>query len=60
MFVASAEFAQRPRRRLTVTPAGRKVLTRGLALLSDAFDARLTRLNAGEQAELRTLLEKMS
>lgn len=48
------------RHRLTVTPSGRKVMARGLALLSDAFGARLSRLDAAEQAELKVLLEKMS
>ncbi|MFP2898043.1 MarR family winged helix-turn-helix transcriptional regulator [Corallococcus sp. 4LFB] len=48
------------RHRLQVTPAGRKVTSRGLALLSDAFGARLGRLSAAEQAELRSLLEKLS
>lgn len=48
------------RHRLHVTPAGRKVMMRGLALLSDAFGERLGRLSAAQQAELRTLLEKMS
>ncbi len=48
------------RHRLIVTPAGRKVMTRGLALLSEAFGARLARLTAAEQSELRALLEKLS
>ncbi|WP_171446466.1 MarR family winged helix-turn-helix transcriptional regulator [Corallococcus carmarthensis] len=48
------------RHRLQVTPSGRKVTARGLALLSDAFGARLGRLSAAEQAELRSLLEKLS
>lgn len=48
------------RYRLSVTPAGRKVLTRGLALLSDAFGQRLHRLSAAEQAQLNQLLEKLS
>ncbi|GMU11360.1 MarR family winged helix-turn-helix transcriptional regulator [Corallococcus caeni] len=48
------------RHRLQVTPAGRKVTSRGLALLSDAFGARLGRLSAAEQAELGRLLEKLS
>ena len=48
------------RHRLQTTPAGRKILTRGLALLSDAFGARLARLTAAEQEELEKLLEKMS
>ncbi|MHA7629861.1 MarR family winged helix-turn-helix transcriptional regulator [Corallococcus sp. M7] len=48
------------RHRLQVTPAGRKVTAKGLTLLSEAFGARLGRLSAAEQAELRSLLEKMS
>ena len=32
----------------------------GLALLSDAFGARLGRLSAAQQASLRTLLEKLN
>jgi DNA-binding MarR family transcriptional regulator len=48
------------RHRITVTPAGRKVLTRGLAVLSEAFGARLARLSASEQADLKTLLEKLT
>jgi DNA-binding MarR family transcriptional regulator len=48
------------RHRLLLTPAGRKVMTRGLALLSEAFGARLRRLTAAQQQELRVLLEKMS
>ena len=48
------------RHRLLVTTAGRKVLTRGLALLSEAFGARLSRLSSGEQTELKGLLEKLS
>ncbi|AFE04836.1 MarR family transcriptional regulator [Corallococcus coralloides DSM 2259] len=48
------------RHRLQVTPAGRKVTARGLAMLSEAFSVRLGRLSAAEQAELRSLLEKMS
>lgn len=47
------------RHRLLVTPAGRKVLTQGLERLSHAFGARLGRLTAAQQAELRALLEKM-
>jgi hypothetical protein len=43
-----------------VTPAGRKVMTRGLALLSDAFGARLDRLTTTEQGLLKTVLEKMN
>jgi DNA-binding MarR family transcriptional regulator len=48
------------RHRLNVTAAGKKVLTRGLALLSDAFGARLTRLTAAEREKLEILLEKMT
>ncbi|PCC71286.1 DNA-binding transcriptional regulator, MarR family [Nannocystis exedens] len=45
--------------RLAVTPAGRKVMQRGLTLLADAFAERLGRLSVGEQAQLRGLLEKL-
>jgi DNA-binding MarR family transcriptional regulator len=48
------------RHRILVTPAGRKILGRGLALLSKAFSARLARLSAAEQAQLASILEKMS
>jgi DNA-binding MarR family transcriptional regulator len=47
------------RHRLIVTPAGRKIMVRALALLSGAFGARLSRLSSAEQAELGALLEKM-
>lgn len=48
------------RHRLILTPEGRKTLARGLALLLNAFGARLGRLSAAQQAELATLLEKLS
>jgi DNA-binding MarR family transcriptional regulator len=48
------------RHRLIVTAAGRRTMTRGLTLLSDAFGVRLARLSATEQAELGVLLAKMS
>jgi DNA-binding MarR family transcriptional regulator len=48
------------RHRLSLTPTGRKTMTRGLALLSDAFGSRLGRLSMAQQAELATLLEKLS
>jgi DNA-binding MarR family transcriptional regulator len=48
------------RHRLLLTPAGRKAMTQGLALLSEAFGARLARLSAAQKAELASLLEKMS
>jgi DNA-binding MarR family transcriptional regulator len=47
------------RHKLNLTPAGRKVTVRGLALLSESFAARLSRLNAAEQAQLSALLEKL-
>lgn len=47
------------RHRLQITPAGRKAMHQGVALLSEAYGARLGRLSAAQQAELRTLLEKM-
>ena len=47
------------RHRMLVTAAGRKIMSRGLGLLSDAFCVRLGRLNAAEQAQLRVILEKM-
>lgn len=46
--------------RLTVTPSGRKILTKGLALLSDAFGVRLSKLTTKQQIELQALLEAMS
>jgi DNA-binding MarR family transcriptional regulator len=48
------------RHRLHLTPTGRKAMTRGLALLSEAFGARLGRLSAAHQLELKALLERMS
>jgi DNA-binding MarR family transcriptional regulator len=47
------------RHKLNLTAAGRKVTVRGLALLSEAYAARLSRLNAAEQAQLVALLEKL-
>jgi len=48
------------RHRLTLTPTGRKVVTKGLALISDAFEARFANLSAAEQAQFGSLLEKLS
>jgi DNA-binding MarR family transcriptional regulator len=48
------------RHRLILTPEGRKTMARGLALLSNAFGARLARLSSAQQSELATLLEKLS
>lgn len=47
------------RHRLTLTPAGRTAMTHGQKLLSKAFGARLKRLSAAQQEELKTLLEKL-
>ncbi len=48
------------RHRLILTPEGRKTMARGLALLVNAFGARLTRLSSAQQSELAGLLEKLS
>jgi len=48
------------RHRLTVTPSGRKAVTRGLALLSEAYGKRLDRLSDSEQKALYQLLEALS
>ena len=48
------------RHRLLLTPAGQKAMTRGLALLSDAFGTRLACLTAAQQAELNALLGKLT
>jgi DNA-binding MarR family transcriptional regulator len=48
------------RHRLSLTPEGRKLMARGLALLSEAFGQRLGRLSAAQQAELKSLLEKLT
>ncbi len=48
------------RHRILLTPAGRKAMTRGMTMMEGAFAARLGRLSAAEQAELRALLEKLS
>jgi len=48
------------RHRLLLTAAGRRIMTRGLTLLSEAFGARLARLSAPEQGEFGSLLEKMT
>lgn len=47
------------RHRLVLTPAGRKVMARGLGLLSEGFGARLERLSAAERTALQRLLEKL-
>lgn len=48
------------RHKLSLTADGRKVMTRGLSLLVDTFGRRLGRLTAAQQAELKTLLEKLT
>lgn len=48
------------RHELTLTAAGRKTMTRGLAILSAAYGERLARLTPAQQVELRSLLQKMS
>jgi DNA-binding MarR family transcriptional regulator len=48
------------RHRLALTPTGRKATAKGLALLWDAFGARLDRLTAAERATLQRLLEKLA
>ena len=47
------------RHRLDLTPAGRKIMVKGLALLSEAFASRLSRLSSAEQAQLSALFEKL-
>ena len=47
------------RHKLSLTPEGRKIMARGLALLSEAFGQRLGRLTATQQAELKSMLEKL-
>ena len=48
------------RHRLILTAEGRKTMTRGLTLLSNAFGIRLARLSSAQQSELATLLEKLN
>ena len=48
------------RHKLSLTPEGRRVTTRGLALLAEAFGQRLGRLTASQQSELKLLLEKLA
>lgn len=53
------EPADLRRHRLLLTPAGRQAAMDGLALLADAFDERLSRLNVAQQKDLKNLLEKI-
>ena len=48
------------RYKLSLTPDGRKTMTRGLALLAGTFGARMGRLTAAQQAEFKGLLEKLA
>src|SRR3954466_6892836 len=48
------------RYKLSLTPDGRKTMTRGLGLLASTFGARLGRLTATQQAEFKGLLEKLA
>ncbi len=48
------------RHQLNLTPAGRKAMARGLALLTEAFGARLSRLSGAEQAQFAVILGKLS
>ena len=47
------------RHRLSLTPDGRKAMTKGLALMTKTFGARMGRLTATQQTELQELLEKL-
>jgi DNA-binding MarR family transcriptional regulator len=47
------------RHKLSLTPEGRKIMAAGLALLVEAFGQRLARLTTAQQAELRSLIEKL-
>jgi DNA-binding MarR family transcriptional regulator len=48
------------RHRLSVSATGKKLVVRGLGILSEAFGERLGCLSAAEQAELQALLVKMT
>lgn len=47
------------RHKLTITASGRRVLTKGLGLLSEAFGARLSKLTAKQQSDLAAILEAL-
>jgi DNA-binding MarR family transcriptional regulator len=48
------------RHRLMLTASGRRAMLRGVAVISEAFGARLARLSAAEQRDLEMLLDKLS
>ncbi|MFT3695156.1 MAG: MarR family transcriptional regulator [Kofleriaceae bacterium] len=45
--------------KLTLTPDGKKVLTKGNALFIAKFEARLANLTHAQQAEFKALIDKM-
>ena len=47
------------RHRLTLTADGRKVTTRGMSMLAEAFGERLGCLGVAQQRELHRLFEKL-
>jgi DNA-binding MarR family transcriptional regulator len=47
------------RYKLSLTTEGRKVMTRGLALLAATFGERMGRLTAAQQADFKAALEKL-
>jgi DNA-binding MarR family transcriptional regulator len=48
------------RYKLSLTAEGRKVLARGLLLLTHAFGGRLGMLTAAQQSDFKSLLEKLT
>lgn len=47
------------RHRMVLTGDGRKTVTRGLALLSKAFAARMSRLSTAQQSEFAATLQRL-
>lgn len=48
------------RHKLSLTPEGKRLVARGMALLTRAYGERLARLTAAEQAEFKRLLDKLA
>lgn len=48
------------RHKLSLTPSGRKVMTKGLAMLAEAFGVRWNRLTTAEQSSFVQIVEKLS
>lgn len=48
------------RHRLSITPAGRKVLAKGLPMMAEAFGERHDKLTPAQQAELAKLIALMT